>query len=83
MKSYLLLFFLSVFQFTRLCVPANQRLDVASLQNLRNDFAILRKAMLSDPGTGDYLNPSEFQYMTKQWANDFKRITFEEVTVFS
>ena len=78
-----MLFFLSVFQFTRPCDPANRRLDVASLQNLWNDFAVLRKAMLSDPGTADYLKPSEFQEMAKRWANDFKRITFEEVIVFS
>ena len=50
------------------------------LQKLWNDFAVLRRAMLADPGEQDYLQHEDFQRKAVQWANDFKRITFEEVS---
>ena len=36
--------------------------------------------MLSDPGEADYLEPDDFKWKATAWANDFKRITFEEVS---
>ena len=57
-----------------------RELDVEQLQKLWNDFAILRRAMLADLGEQDYPQHEDFQQKAVQWANDFKRITFEEVS---
>ena len=67
-------------QITRPCSQDQRQLDVMELQKLWDDFARLRKAMLSDPGEADYLEPDDFQWKATAWANDFKRITFEEVS---
>ena len=67
-------------QITRSCSQDQRQLYVVELQKLWDDFARLWKVVLLDLGEADYLEPDDFKGKATAWANDFKLITFEEVS---